>query len=541
MKIEQKNSTELTEVGQQTTSADHREDQKQESPPPASTERRWYATATCWLVASTVFLATLALFLGLYVGTSVFDSNDDDTTVRAPPPPPVVIPVVPSVRSEISFDTLEIEAFQSPEFDAAFRTNFTTAMSRSAGVGVNQVSILSIAAGSTKVVSTVTFSQAEQALADSFRALLESNVSAIFLADEETAAVWQAFGVNEAPVVVTTGTCPIRNLAHIGDGWCDSGAANTPECGWDGGDCCNVDVPLYDCLDPLSPSFGRSAPRGAVYPAPTNPRYSVPERPISTEDFVSTYNNFYEFGFSKSDPHRNTRAQHVQDFFAGPWTVTIDGLVENPLTLDVRDLVNNFHLEERIYRHRCVEAWSIVVPWVGFPLYKLLDLVRPLAGAKYVSFQTFLNASIAPAQGGRSFNWPYLEGLSIEEARNEMAFISVGQYQAPLPPQSGAPIRLTVPWKYGFKSAKSVVRISFVEEQPYNFWQEANAREYGFWANVNPRVDHPRWSQAEEREFISQSYGDIRRIPTQYYNGYEDLVGYLYEGMEDELGDLLYR
>eukprot|EP00242_Pyramimonas_sp_CCMP2087_P004391 CAMPEP_0198202572 /NCGR_PEP_ID=MMETSP1445-20131203/5754_1 /TAXON_ID=36898 /ORGANISM="Pyramimonas sp., Strain CCMP2087" /LENGTH=563 /DNA_ID=CAMNT_0043873561 /DNA_START=292 /DNA_END=1983 /DNA_ORIENTATION=+ len=508
--------------------------------------RDWFATTHCWLLSSAAFLVMLALFLGLYVGTSVFGSYYDAASSSTAPNVPVVIPAALSVRSEILFATLDISAFESsPAFELAFRTNFSEAIAAQAGVSPSQVNIVSITAGSVKVLSVVYFAATERPLADAFEAKVRGNASDLFLTDAANAVLWQPYGAIEATLVEgTPDSCPIRRVTHLGDGWCDSGAANTPECGWDSGDCCNVDAPLFNCRDPLSSNFGRAAPTGAKYPVPRNPRYAVTERPQSTEGFVSSYNNYYEFGFSKSAPAATTKRADIVDFFEGPWTVKIEGLVESPMEIDVKDLIDMFHIEERLYRHRCVEAWSIVVPWNGFPLYKLLDLVKPLAAAKYISFQTFhdpLISSFHQEGQGRGFDWPYLEGLSMEEARNEMAFLSVGQYQAPLPPQSGAPLRLTLPWKYGFKSAKSLVSIKFVEEQPQSFWTKANRNEYGFWANVNPQVKHPRWSQASEKQFTDKSFGSsVEQIDTQLYNGYGNEVAYLYEDLKDDLGDVLY-
>jgi len=210
-----------------------------------------------------------------------------------------------------------------------------------------------------------------------------------------------------------------------------------------------------------------------------------------------------------------------------PWEVAIGGLVEKPQVLAIDDLIRKFPLETRLYRHRCVEAWSMTIPWAGFPLAKLVEFARPLASAKYLRFETFLDASMAPEQGGFLYSWPYVEGLRIDEAMNDLAFMVTGAYDKPLAKQFGAPIRLALPWKYGFKSIKSITKIDFVEEQPANWWQELQPSEYGFWANVNPEVSHPRWSQANERVLHTGDY-----VPTQLFNGYGDHVAPLYTGMD---------
>ena len=232
------------------------------------------------------------------------------------------------------------------------------------------------------------------------------------------------------------------------------------------------------------------------------------------------YNNFYEFSTSK---HINADALKIR-----PWTVKIDGLVEQEQTVDVDALIKAIGLEERLYRHRCVEAWSMAIPWTGFPLRALVEKARPLSSAKYVRFETFLDKKIAPGQ--RSFMpWPYVEGLTMAEATNDLAFIATGAYGKPIAKVQGAPIRLATPWKYGFKSAKSIVRISFVADRPETFWENLGPDEYGFWANVNPDVPHPRWSQAKETELTT---GNLR--PTLIYNGYGEYVADLYKGLEKE-------
>ncbi|MDT8345298.1 MAG: protein-methionine-sulfoxide reductase catalytic subunit MsrP, partial [Thermohalobaculum sp.] len=218
------------------------------------------------------------------------------------------------------------------------------------------------------------------------------------------------------------------------------------------------------------------------------------------------------------------------------WTVTLDGLVEAPVTIGADELIARMPLEERIYRHRCVEAWSMVVPWIGFPMARLVELAKPLSGAKYLRFETFLDKDIARGQRQHWYPWPYVEGLTMAEATNELALMVVGAYGKVLHPQFGAPIRLHLPWKYGFKSIKSVVRISFVAERPVSFWEELQSSEYGFWANVNPAVPHPRWSQADERVL-----GTDKRVPTMKFNGYGPEVAGLYTGIEAEVGEALWR
>jgi sulfoxide reductase catalytic subunit YedY len=276
---------------------------------------------------------------------------------------------------------------------------------------------------------------------------------------------------------------------------------------------------------PLSIALSRPAHAAmgtARYPAARNPRYTL-DRPLSAETLVESYNNFYEFSFDK------TVAAAAQALKPDPWTVQIDGMVDKPLTLSFDDLMKRVTLEERLYRHRCVETWSMAVPWTGFPLKTIVDLAKPQSGAKYLRFETFTDTSVAPEEGDPLYPWPYVEGLTMAEATNELAFIATGIYGKPLPKQNGAPLRLTVPWKYGFKSIKSIVRFSFVAERPVSFWQSLQSSEYGFWANVNPAVPHPRWSQAEETPL-----GSLTRRPTLIWNGYGDAVAGLYKGLESE-------
>ena len=272
----------------------------------------------------------------------------------------------------------------------------------------------------------------------------------------------------------------------------------------------------------VAPRFAGAAtsdPSAHLYPVPRNEAY-VGGRPLTPEDVATTYNNFYEFG-----SHKNI-AKAAQALKIRPWTVQIDGLVEKEQTLDVDDLLSRMQLEERVYRHRCVEAWSMVVPWTGFALKDLVKLAAPTSKAKYLVMQTFEDKEVASGQKQFWYPWPYTEGLTLEEATNDLAFMVTGLYGKPLPKQSGAPLRLAVPWKYGFKQIKSIVRFTFTEERPKSFWEELNANEYGFWANVNPEVRHPRWTQATERDLRTGE-----RIPTQMYNGYTDQVADLYKDL----------
>ncbi|MDA8232247.1 MAG: protein-methionine-sulfoxide reductase catalytic subunit MsrP [Magnetospirillum sp.] len=240
-------------------------------------------------------------------------------------------------------------------------------------------------------------------------------------------------------------------------------------------------------------------------------------------DAVTSYNNFYEFGTGKDDPAKNAPGRLI----ARPWTVTVDGECAKPGTLALDDLIRPHQLEERIYRLRCVEAWSMVVPWIGVPAAAVLKRFEPTSKAKFVQFTALFDPRRMPAQTTRVLDWPYVEGLRIDEAMHPLTLLAVGLYGEELPAQNGAPIRLVVPWKYGFKSIKSVVRISFVEAQPVTTWMKAGPLEYGFYSNVNPDVDHPRWSQAKERRI-----GEFLRRPTLPFNGYGDQVASLYQGMD---------
>lgn len=244
--------------------------------------------------------------------------------------------------------------------------------------------------------------------------------------------------------------------------------------------------------------------------------------PFTSFDAITNYNNYYEFSLRKQDVARLSK-----ELVTSPWTVSVGGLVKNPRTFDVDDLIARFTQQERIYRLRCVEAWSMVVPWLGFSLGELLDEVQPMPEAKFVRFETLFDPEQMPGQKNKSFNWPYIEGLRLDEAVNDLAILATGIYGKPLTPQNGAPIRLVVPWKYGFKSLKSIVKIDLVAEMPVSLWMASAPHEYGFYANVNPEVDHPRWSQTTERRI-----GESDRRPTLMFNGYADEVAYLYEGMD---------
>lgn len=256
----------------------------------------------------------------------------------------------------------------------------------------------------------------------------------------------------------------------------------------------------------------------------TNPNFKDVERPITKADFATHYNNFYEFGGSKSI------WEAAQALPTETWKLEVTGLVKNPMIYDLDDLRKKFPIEERIYRFRCVEAWAMVVPWVGFPMRKIIEAVEPTSQAKFVRFTSFYNPKITTGPGFWALNypWPYTEGLRIEEMANDLAFFAVGMYGKTLPKQNGAPIRAVLPWKYGFKGAKSIVKIEFLEEQPPTFWHTLAPEEYGFLANVNPKVPHPRWSQATEKVVSNSPSFSWERKPTLLYNGYEEYVGSLY-------------
>jgi sulfoxide reductase catalytic subunit YedY len=237
---------------------------------------------------------------------------------------------------------------------------------------------------------------------------------------------------------------------------------------------------------------------------------------------VTTYNNFYEFGTAKEDPARNAGSLKTH-----PWTITVEGEVNKPKVFDIDELLKLAPLEERIYRLRCVEAWSMVIPWIGFPLAELLKRVEPTSNAKFVEFISLHDPEQISGQKSPVLNWPYKEGLRMDEAMHPLTLLTVGLYGEVLPNQNGAPVRIVIPWKYGFKSAKSIVKIRLVEKQPDTSWMQAGPNEYGFYANVNPEVDHPRWSQAKERRI-----GDFLKRPTLPFNGYGDQVAQLYAGMD---------
>ena len=246
--------------------------------------------------------------------------------------------------------------------------------------------------------------------------------------------------------------------------------------------------------------------------------------PNSWED-ITQYNNFYEFGTGKTDP-----SEYAGELTTTPWTVEIDGMVKNPGKYDIDDIKAAMTIEERIYRFRCVEAWSMVVPWNGFELADLLEVAGVQEGAKYVAFETLYRPEEMRGQRFQSLDWPYVEGLRLDEAMNPLTLMATGIYGKDLPNQNGAPLRLVVPWKYGFKSIKSIVKITITDKQPPTSWNKANAREYGFYSNVNPNVSHPRWSQASERVIGGSLFA--KRVPTLMFNGYEDEVASMYEGMD---------
>ncbi len=272
------------------------------------------------------------------------------------------------------------------------------------------------------------------------------------------------------------------------------------------------------------------APRPGKLAALSNVRSALPGamsvEKLTDYKLVSTYNNFYEFGTDKADP-----AQNAQTLKTTPWTVEVEGLVKKPAKYTLEDLLSLSAQEERIYRLRCVEGWSMVIPWVGYSLSELIKKVEPLGGAKYVEFITLADKKMMPGLGSRVLDWPYVEGLRMDEAMNPLTLLSFGMYGEVLPKQSGAPVRLVVPWKYGFKSGKSLVKIRFTDKQPLTAWNNAAASEYGFFSNVNPTVNHPRWSQATERRIGEDGLFNKKRA-TQMFNGYEAQVGQMYAGMD---------
>lgn len=258
---------------------------------------------------------------------------------------------------------------------------------------------------------------------------------------------------------------------------------------------------------------------------PTAGAAAVPVGEPNTWEEITTYNNYYEFGTGKADPAKNAHQLTIS-----PWSVKIDGMVDNPGEYDFNDIMSRMTVEERIYRFRCVEAWSMVIPWNGFELADLLDMAGVQSGAKYVAFETLNRPSEMPGLRSPVLDWPYVEGLRLDEAMHPLTIMATGIYGNDIPKQNGAPMRLVVPWKYGFKSIKSIVRITLTDEEPPTSWNKANPREYGFYSNVNPDRDHPRWSQATERRIGGGLFA--KRIDTLMFNGYHEEVASLYEGMD---------
>ena len=264
----------------------------------------------------------------------------------------------------------------------------------------------------------------------------------------------------------------------------------------------------------IAGSLSASAATDAKYP---------PGRAVTPEADSTTYNNYYEFGDDKSI------SRAAQRLVVSPWQIEFAGMVDKPRTMDVADLLKQVQVEDRIYRHRCVETWAMTVPWTGFPVSQLLKVAQPTASAKYMVIETAVLPKVMPGVRGGFYTWPYVEGITMQEANNDLAFMVTGMYGHDLPKQDGAPIRLHVPWKYGFKSGKSIVKISFTDKQPETFWQALQPSEYGFWANVNPNVPHPRWSQATERLL-----GSGERVPTVIWNGYGEWVASMYADKTSE-------
>ena len=276
---------------------------------------------------------------------------------------------------------------------------------------------------------------------------------------------------------------------------------------------------------------GAFAPMGAWaatagFPTQLNPQYQPADLPVTKEELVTSYNNFYEFSFSKENV-----AKRAKKFKPEPWILEVSGLVDNPFKMEVNELVKKVGIEQRIYRFRCVEAWGMVVPWDGMPLQKIVAMAQPTAQAKYLKFVSFFRPDEAPGQAlSPQYPWPYTEGLTLPEATNELTLLVTGIYGKPLPKQNGAPIRLIVPWKYGFKSIKSITKIEFTDQMPPTLWNDMAPSEYGFYANVNPAVDHPRWSQASER-VVGKWFG---RQDTLMFNGYGEQVAHLYKDLDLE-------
>ena len=286
-------------------------------------------------------------------------------------------------------------------------------------------------------------------------------------------------------------------------------------------------APLFACADEPA----RAAVVDGPFAAPGIPLTGYKEKAVTVDEKLNTYdeitgyNNFYEFGTGKDDPKRYSARLKTN-----PWTVKVDGMCNKPADYHLEDLIKPVELEERIYRMRCVEAWSMVVPWIGVPLSKIIEKAAPTSKATFIQFTTLLRPTEMPGQTTASLEWPYVEGLRMDEANHPLTILAVGMYGKTLMNQNGAPIRLVVPWKYGFKGIKSIVRIRFVDKQPATSWNIANAQEYGFYSNVNPQVDHPRWSQATERRIGGGLLSS--RIPTKMFNGYADQVASMYSGMD---------
>jgi sulfoxide reductase catalytic subunit YedY len=274
---------------------------------------------------------------------------------------------------------------------------------------------------------------------------------------------------------------------------------------------------IADLVSPSARAYA-SAKLSPLTPSP----FSTTEK-VTDEKYVATYNNFYEFGTDKGDPVKN-----AQKFVTSPWEISVEGECAKPRKYTMDDILKLAPLEERIYRHRCVEAWSIVVPWIGYSLSTIIKLAEPNSNAKFVAFQSYFDKKQMPLWGRAGIELPYVEGLRMDEAMHPLALLCVGMYGETLPNQDGAPVRMVIPWKYGFKSTKSLVKIKFVKDQPPTTWNITNAHEYGFYSNVNPKVDHPRWSQAHEVRLP----GFFKNTPTQMFNGYGDQVASLYNGMD---------
>lgn len=267
----------------------------------------------------------------------------------------------------------------------------------------------------------------------------------------------------------------------------------------------------------------RNAPASAQgAAAPGDPRFD-PGRATTPERNATTYNNYYEFGDSKDV------VSAARKLKMSPWSIRFEGMVAQPREIGLEDLLKQVRMEERVLRHRCVETWAMTVPWTGFPLSEFVRLAQPSSGAKYLVLETAQQPDVMPGLRQIWYSWPYIEGCTLAEAQNELGFVATGMYGKPLPPQNGGPIRVLFPWKYGFKSGKSVVKVTFTDKRPVSFWEQLQSSEYGFWANVNPAVPHPRWSQATERLL-----GSNERVPTRIFNGYGEFVADLYKGLEGE-------